>query len=470
MAGLVRSMVELLDSMKAPMILCFTACLGGLTLLTPAVTFAESASSSRSSQEVRNLDDLIGGEALWDMTPETFEAKFKDRRFQWLSQAKDQARFFGNYGLWDGQVRVAEAIVEFQNGKFNRVNLTLFDRGDSSAADYKSRKDFEKAVDDLKGAVTSHLGVQPRERGRDATSAVKAQGWLWAKPPAMYLLEWSFQKENIAMKQDFRAEFIRLRVAQVPKQQGLLAGNESTAGNQPVLKASLAGNVTHEENGDVYIKNVPMVDQGPKGYCAVATAERVFRYYGIAVDQHEMAQVANTHEGGGTSPTAMFTALTALEGRLHVKVRAITKWDYGEFSRMIDAYNREAKHDKKTEVKLTGRAVVDIGEIYGEFDPEALKQALTAKNKANYNKFQRTVSTYVDHGVPLMWGVELGLYKEAEIPQNLGGHMRLIIGYNNKTNEILYSDSWGEAHALKHMPFDNAFSMTTGLYYMEPLK
>ena len=46
--------------------------------------------------------------------------------------------------------------------------------------------------------------------------------------------------------------------------------------------------------------------------------------------------------------------------------------------------------------------------------------------------------------------------------------MRLIIGYNNKTNELIYSDSWGARHAMKRMPSDNAFAMTTGLYYMEP--
>ena len=57
---------------------------------------------------------------------------------------------------------------------------------------------------------------------------------------------------------------------------------------------------------------------------------------------------------------------------------------------------------------------------------------------------------------------------KAEIPQAKGGHMRLIIGYNNKTNEIIYSDSWGAKHAMKRMPSDNAFPMTTGLYFMEP--
>ncbi len=431
---------------------------------------AHAQSRSGKEAQITPLDDLITGDKLWDTSTEEFEQKFKRSGLQWLSQAKDQARFFGSYGLWNGEVKIAEAIAEFQNAKLYRVNLSIFNRGDS-ATEVTNRKAFEKMVEDNKTIISTHLGAQPKDRGKDATSAVKAFGMVWTKSPSIYLLEWSFEKENPGLKQDFRAEFIRLRVAQEPKSQGLLSSASPTAGAvQPVLKASLAANVTHDENGDIVIKSVPMVDQGPKGYCAVATAERVFKYYGIPVDQHEMAQVANTQEGGGTSPVQMLKALTALEARLHVKVRALTKWDYGEFSRMVGDYNREAKRDKKREVKLQTSGTIDIAEIYSEMDPESLKSALTVKNKANYGKFMRTVSGMIDRGVPLMWGVELGLYKEPEVPQAAGGHMRLIIGYNTKTNEILYSDSWGEAHALKRMPADNAFPMTTGLYYMEPLR
>jgi hypothetical protein len=451
--------------MNVRLTLCCLIALTSLALVPTGSALAQKSNTSDSAPP-KVLDELAGDD-VWDLTPEAFEARFKKLDFRWLSQSKDQARFFGKYTLWDGQIKIVEAIAEFQSGKLNRINLSLFNRGDSTE-EYRSRKDFEKAVDDLKGIVTTRLKVQPRDRGKDAASAVKAQGWLWTNPASMYLLEWSFQKENISQRQDFRPEFIRFRIAPAPKQQSLLSTNSGA--NQPVLRASLASNLAKEENGDVYIKNMPMVDQGPKGYCAVATAERVFRYYGIPVDQNEMAQEANTKDGGGTSPTEMFKALTVLEARLHVRVRAITKWDFNEFSRMVEAYNREAKHDKKQEVALARGGVIDIGRIYSEFDPDSLRTALTAKNKANYSKFQRTVDGMIDRGVPLMWGVELGLYKESETPQVMGGHMRLIIGYNNKTNEIIYSDSWGEKHALKRMPSDNAFCMTTGLYYMEPMK
>jgi hypothetical protein len=49
-----------------------------------------------------------------------------------------------------------------------------------------------------------------------------------------------------------------------------------------------------------------------------------------------------------------------------------------------------------------------------------------------------------------------------------GGHLRLIIGYNTRTKEIIYSDTWGRGHEKKRMPIDNAFTMTRSLFSMEP--
>jgi hypothetical protein len=46
-----------------------------------------------------------------------------------------------------------------------------------------------------------------------------------------------------------------------------------------------------------------MVDQGEKGYCVVASVERVLRYYGGTVDQHELAQIANSDAAGARACT-----------------------------------------------------------------------------------------------------------------------------------------------------------------------
>ena len=101
-------------------------------------------------------------------------------------------------------------------------------------------------------------------------------------------------------------------------------------------------------------------------------------------------------------------------------------------------------------------------------DTDVLREVRN-KNKSSLHRFQREVQAHIDQGVPLLWTVMLGKVPEPGIPQNAGGHMRLIIGYNNTKNEILFSDSWGAGHELKRMPAEDAWTMTTGTMSIEPL-
>ena len=432
--------------------------------LTPAFT-------QDSAAPARPLDALLAGESAWQMTTAQFEQQFGPARFDWLSEKKDQARFFGpGLSLWEGSIKLNEAIIEFSTeGNPAKFTFSIYNRGDSETL-INTRDQFETRVKELTDAISKRLAVSPTERGKDKTSAVAAEGLVWMKAPSAYLLEYSYQREIKSRAIPFRAEFIRLRVANVGAGARNAVAATSTAGSTtPVGRSSLVSNVKREESGDVVIANVPMVDQGPKGYCAVATAERVFKYYGIPVDQHEMAQVADTTDGGGTSPDKMLAALNKLEGRMGVSVRVIEDWEFKKFMDKVADYNKEAKKVKKPEVDASPRGnTIYINEIIEQMDGEVLKVARTERDRSGFGKFQRTVASLIDQGIPIMWSVSLGLLPEKEIPQASGGHMRLIIGYNAKTSELLYSDSWGAEHALKRMPIANAYTMTNGTYYMQP--
>jgi hypothetical protein len=107
-------------------------------------------------------------------------------------------------------------------------------------------------------------------------------------------------------------------------------------------------------------------------------------------------------------------------------------------------------------------------EIYTTMKPDLLKAART-HNKADVTKFQQIVQDNVNLGVPVLWSIYYGIVPEKNGPTGTGGHMRLIIGYNMTSNEILYTDSWGPGHELKRMPADDAWTITTGLNTIEPL-
>jgi hypothetical protein len=87
-----------------------------------------------------------------------------------------------------------------------------------------------------------------------------------------------------------------------------------------------------------------------------------------------------------------------------------------------------------------------------------------------YEKFRKNVVELTGRGVPLLWGLELGIYPEngEKALQFGGGHMRLIIGVNEKTDELLFSDSWGAGHEMKRMSMKDAYVVTKGLYMIEP--
>ena len=96
-------------------------------------------------------------------------------------------------------------------------------------------------------------------------------------------------------------------------------------------------------------------------------------------------------------------------------------------------------------------------------------QEVRLKKTADFGKFQREIQRSIDEGIPLLWSVRLGFVPEKEIPQASGGHMRLIIGYNTATKEIVYSDSWGMGHEQKRMPLADAWTITNGLYSLQPI-
>ncbi len=107
--------------------------------------------------------------------------------------------------------------------------------------------------------------------------------------------------------------------------------------------------------------------------------------------------------------------------------------------------------------------------IYAAMRPDLLKEART-HNQADVDRFQQLVQDHIDQGIPILWSVILGIVPETMAPKVVAGHMRLIIGYNAGTNEILYTDSWGPGHELKRMPAADAWTITIGLDTIEPIE
>ncbi|MEQ1858706.1 MAG: C39 family peptidase [Chthoniobacteraceae bacterium] len=410
------------------------------------------------ADEKFSFDSVLSQPDLWTIDQDAFQKATAGLPLRWTSATRDSARAAQREGMTLFGRQIYEFIARFEGGKPNLISANFFARGDAGEL---TESQWQSLLVGTVEAITKATGLKHTVRGKDATSAVKAEGLVWQTAKSQYLLEYSFTKEVKSRQIPFRAEFARLEVRPVEKRVTMLTTASAT---RPRFNA--AQHVKKEATGDVWLHDVPMVDQGQKGYCVVASAERVMRYYGGDVDSNELAQIANSSAAGGTSMSAMTESLKKVAARLKVRVREHEKLDVKTILDLMRDYNRSAKRAKAPEIPDQGQ-MLDVAEIYGAMKADVLKDART-KNRADVSRFQRDVQSHIDSGIPLLWSVHLGLIQEEEIKQASGGHMRLIIGYNVKTQEIIYSDSWGAGHERKRMKFDDAWTITTALVTIEP--
>ena len=62
-----------------------------------------------------------------------------------------------------------------------------------------------------------------------------------------------------------------------------------------------------------------------------------------------------------------------------------------------------------------------------------------ASKDSRYKDFKKGIIRSINLGRPLVWALQLGIIPENGIPQASGDHMRLIIGYDEITEEVYYS-------------------------------
>ena len=185
------------------------------------------------------------------------------------------------------------------------------------------------------------------------------------------------------------------------------------------LKARASGRIERRPNGDVILKDIPMVNQGPKGYCVPATWERAMRYMAVPADMYILAMTAKTNAGGGTSFDAIAAAAKSalvMGGR---KIQSVSmKVDPTTVAKFIDS----------------GLPVM-----------WALSSTTEYNNVLNSRMKDRAKMTD-----PVLWKKTLSKLRIGQRPFQINpddGHMCMIIGYNKQTGEIAVSDSWGPAFA-----------------------
>jgi len=229
-----------------------------------------------------------------------------------------------------------------------------------------------------------------------------------------------------------REEYVALRI--MPGESADAGGKSRIPDSE--IRKRIAARVESRPNGDVVLKDMPMVNQGPKGYCVPATWERAMRYMGVPADMYVLAMAGQTGEGGGTSVAAIAAGAResiVSSGRSLEKIPL--KLDPRGVSKYIDRgvpimwamfstaeFNNAANSRKKSRAQMS--------------DPADWKSQLAEARKAA-RKFR------IDRA---------------------SGHVCMIIGYNKQTGEIAVSDSWGPEFAERWVTHEEASAVSQGSF------
>ncbi len=402
----------------------------------------------------------------WEESSVDFTVDHQGDGFGFASQKRDIVNCMGRGKCtWHG-IDVWEARIYYGAEGATSVEMSLYNRGDDrdgAAMEAEELKSLLSRVAE-KAEPNGKIGRNPkkvklRNGGFQYTKS-------WDKGPNAVELDWGV---NGAKRKDLTADFVRVTVS--PKG-AKNAKSKSKRAFGSAGKAKVKSHVKKNADGDVWIDGVPMVDQGQKGYCAAATSERVLRYYGHDIDEHEIAQSAGTTARGGTSMSEMVETVKTVGSKCRLGFSTVVSMvsDFRDIEKDLKKYNEAAKGEDAPELSMDqfrrGNSIM-VGEMLAAMKPKVVKKMRTKDPR--YRKFLSGVKAQVDQGIPIFWGVMLGMFPEPGLPQMAGGHIRLIIGYNQKTHEILYTDSWGAGHELKRMPEDWAFAITHEAFFLKPL-
>ncbi|MFO7936491.1 MAG: hypothetical protein R6V06_02670 [Kiritimatiellia bacterium] len=449
----------------------FNALLLSLTVFLRLDTLAEQVS----------VESMLDSKTTWNFSSEDFVSAFSELNFVFLNNGKtakstSQKISFMGFRVW-------ESRFIFSRNQLSRIELSIYNKGDAGKL---TKEAFLKKIKQLCQhfqSLTGSRGITGKVSKKRANYYINRR--IWKYRDTSVLIEWGFVKDHRSNRKarPFRAEFIKAILT--PLNTGSISGRNTGHPDwaKRVSGRILKNNVEKNSSGDICVTGIPMVDQGQKGYCAAASAERVLRYYGWQGDQHEIAQLSDTAAGGGTSLEGMVEAVAVVGKRYQLTDKTLfdpgdsRSFEKSEFFKMIELYNREAKASDTDEIDYMNFCdvlpdnvqMINTMNIFNAMDADILKRA-RLRQKQDFNRFQQDILNYVTQGVPLFWACIVGKYPETPDIGRKGafGHIRLIIGMNERKKEVIYSDSWGAGHVLKRMPVEDAWAMTFGLTVLKP--
>lgn len=412
--------------------------------LKPADQTLFDQAAKTLEQELRKLN-TAASHPLFSGTP--FEARPADEIAKALKlRPESSTKFSQSWRLYASKVEgyrlfgampYSVALYADNEGHASSLSVVFANKGDFGSK-------AGSGEDHFKGGTSASSNTLGEAMARDETTVAAALSGVLGEPQIQRFGEgksrrtikrWDWNGQSLLLSNE-EDEYVSLLIVPFDFAE---AGGRTGQMRGELLKKRLVASVVRDPNGDVYLGQIPMVNQGPKGYCVPATFERAMRTMGIETDMYLLAMIGGTEAGGGTSI-----------GRLLESVRSNV---YRKGRRTKDEDIKELRiRDMKRYID-EGIPVMWAMKSVKDYNKTANENSATRKKVTDWPAYTQEIAAKAGEIT-------------AKEPPDENHHICMIIGYNEATSEFVVSDSWGPSYERRWVPIEIANWASQGSIFL----
>jgi hypothetical protein len=404
----------------------------------------DEASVSSAGTSKLDLADFLSTPTLWDLSPSDYIERSGEGLARGTFTDELVSGYIKNHDMITfSRQRLAECVFRLENNKLKNIYL-LFD--------------YSESEKDLERIAATHASLQT-EIAADLRSPGTPLNFTFPDKRTIQITEWNGSAARIRLYCNAQSSdgaycsalIERLDVPDTDMTQRLSAKKGYFDAHFSAAAADAADRIV----------DIPMRHQLPGiGACWSATLTRQMDFLGSEIEPQMMAQMVQGNEDKLLQETGVKLGIYAKRYSFFTKqaARENAVSLLKEYNALAAAAGADAINYRDD-----GRKLV-YGDNFINMDNSVLAQIAIA-DAEKYALFRDVVIAAINHGLPVGWEVQ----RWAPLVNiKAPGHRRMIVGYDLKRDQLVFSDSWGLKYERRTMSFRAGYAMTVRLEIICP--
>ncbi len=325
--------------------------------------------------------------------------------------------------------RPAAVFANTQKGRLQSIAALYLDaghffgyHGNREKDDIKAlQRDFKKRYAQLEKALGKTLGERAEDGPDDAVigrTALLRNTYQDYRIGKLTLRFSAIENHSISLiilrTEDISDDYLDVDIASLDKRQ---------------RRKQLLANVRQDRSGDVTIGGIPMFRQGLRPYCAVSTLGMATHYLGLRMSTDALASGARFRNTGSAKGSKILDLYRAAAEEALASVQRSGSFDFKRAKKYLEKGFPVVVWRRYSSERNLLHSAAAKGKVLPEANPADRASWPTSKTDP--------------------------------------GHASVVTGYNEKTGEVIFMESWGEHTRGKRMHIEELEATSYAAFYFK---